>query len=214
MAKRCPMRYALVVVLALCAGTSRAALLAEVGINIRPTTESLPPTNSLGYSFIAGSIGPPTVSGVFARQVTAADIGMTFEAPPDILDAIARALARPANTAGLAIHIYAWQYSRPLDQLQDGGFGYIDDTATFRKFVPDITKVPVNRVTMTINSYVLEPFSPQHNRAVVGGSHTIRIYGVPEPASAVLMLGAVAYLIGRRPERFPSVPNRTVPGNL
>jgi hypothetical protein len=197
------MRYVLVVTLALCADACYAALLAEVGINIPPTFESLPPTDSLPYTFIAGSTGPPFVSAEFARHVTAGDVGLTFEAPPEIVDPIARALSYPANTAGLAIRIYSWQYSKPLDQLQDEGWGLIDDRATFRKYVPDITRVPVHRVTMTVNSYVVEPFSPTHNRAVVGGSHTIRIYGIPEPSTEVLILSAACRLIGRRRRKFP-----------
>ena len=88
-----------------------------------------------------------------------------------------------------------FRIGRPLDQLQSGGWGIIDGRATFTKFVPDITKVPVNRVTMTIDSFSFTRFG---SNASIGGGHTIRIYGVPEPASCSSLLHRVNWCLIRR----------------
>jgi hypothetical protein len=163
-----------------CAG--RAALLAEIGISIAPAFDGSPPTtDSVLYRFDVGSHSPTLVFGKWGRQVSASDVGQTFEADSQMVESFARALTRPG--ADVTIRVNNISYSRPLDQLQDGGWGIIDGRATFNKFAPDITKIPVNRLTMTIDSFHLERFD---RNAAIGGGHTIRIYGVPEPATWVL----------------------------
>jgi hypothetical protein len=182
-----------VVVVSALYGTSNAALIAEIGIDIAPAFEnSPPPTDSAGFSFSAGI---PGIIGRLAREVTIGDIGATFEAPPDALSNFAQALARV--DAGINIQMHNISYSRPLDQLQSSGWGIIDGRATFNKFVPDITKVAINRVTMTIDSFSFTRFGDD---ASIGGGHTIRIYGVPEPGLVPLSIVALSglWLMGYR----------------
>jgi hypothetical protein len=164
---------------------SRAVLLAEVGISIPPTFDpSPPPDDFLVFSFGVLSHSPTLVGGEWQRQVTAADIGMSFEAPPNVVEVIAPGLTRPAAEVG--INMDSWGYGNTLDQLQAGAWAECCEIVTFRKFVPDITKVPVNRLTMTIDSFHFERLGGVVPRANIGGGHTIRIYGVPEPSAGIL----------------------------
>ena len=164
-------------------GASGAALIAEIGINIPPAFENdPPPTNSVLYQFGVLSHSPTLVGGEYSRQVTAADLGLTFEVPGSIVNPIAESLTRLNAEVGIRVHNIA--YGRPLDQLQSSGWGIIDDRATFHKFVPDITKVSISRITMTIDSFSFTRFGDD---ASIGGGHTIRLYGVPEPASCILI---------------------------
>jgi hypothetical protein len=70
---------------------------------------------------------------------------------------------------------------------------------TFRKFVPDIAEFRVHRLTMTIDSFTfVRVFG---DAARIGGGHTIRIYGVPEPATWILFcMGALVLQRHRGPK--------------
>jgi hypothetical protein len=177
----CRVATSIVIAGVLC-GPSHAALIAEIGINISPAFDASPPsTDSILYRFDVSTGLPPPDSGSWGRQVTASDLGADFEAAPLMVESFARALATP--TADVTIRVNDTSFSRPLDQLQTGGWGITDGRATFNKFVPDITKVPVNRLTMTIDSFSFTRFGAN---ASIGGGHTIRIYGIPEPTGWML----------------------------
>jgi hypothetical protein len=168
-------------------GPSHAELIAEIGINIPPAFEDSPPvTDAIIYGFVVSSNTPTLGFGEWIDEFTMNDVGTTFEAPPNMAASFARALTSP--TASVTISVHRTSYSRPLDQLQTGGWGIIDGTATFKKFVPDITKVPVTRLTMTIDAFHFERIGGVVPRANIGGGHTIRIYGIPEPGTACLIL--------------------------
>jgi hypothetical protein len=170
------------------APVSRAVLLAEVGINIPATFDpSPPPQNSLSYSFAGGV---PGMLGQFHRQVTAPDVGLTFDAPFDVMQNFAQGIIKPS--AGINIALHANSFSRPLDQLQAGAWAECCEIVTFRKFVPDITKVPVNRLTMTIDSFHFERFGQNGS---TGGAHTIRIYGVPETSCVTIATTGLSCLL-------------------
>jgi hypothetical protein len=172
-----------IVLLGVAAGTTHAALLAEIGINVEPAFDGGPPaTDTALYQFGALSLAPTPVAGEWGRQVSANDVGMTFETPPSIVNAFIQPLTRPQ--ADISIRVHRTEYGASLAQLQSSGWE-LGDRATFQKFVPDITKVPVNRITMTIDSFHFQRFG---DNASIGGGHTIHIYGVPEPATWVLFI--------------------------
>jgi hypothetical protein len=184
---------------------SRAVLLAEVGINIPPTFDPVPPaTDSVLYRFGMLSLTPFPVGGEWAPQVIAADVGKTFEAPPEIVSSFVQPLTRPG--ADVSISVHRSSFGRTLDQLQAGAWPECCDIVTFRKFAPDITKVPVNRLTMTINSF---HFQRAGDTASIGGSHLIRIYGVPEPATLVLF--CTCALLAPRPRKRKVVRYSSTP---
>jgi hypothetical protein len=181
-----------ILLFAIAARTTDAALLAEIGIKVEPAFDSSPPSsNSVIYGFNGGA---PEVIGVFERQVTAADMGNTFEAPIDVVQKVAQGFPLPG--AGVNIRLHNISYSESLDQLQAEGWG-LGDRASFQKYVPDITRVPINRITMSIESFTFSRFG---DNAAIGGAHLIRIYGIPEPHSAGLSLVGIvcAVLTGCR----------------
>jgi hypothetical protein len=180
------------IVLLVSTDTSNAALLAEIGTNVAEFNPSPPTINSVRYGFIVSSSAPPAVFGEWITQYTAADVGMTFDAPPDLVESFARALARPS--AGVTISVQSISNSKTLDQLQSGYWAECCEIVTFRKFVPDITKIPTNRITRTIDSFRFERFG---DNATIGGGQTIRIYGVPEPATWMLFLCGVTVVSAR-----------------
>jgi hypothetical protein len=187
----------------LLSGTSHAALIAEIGINIPATYDPNPPASgSLRYGFSANSNSPIRVGGEWLRQITAGDVGMTFEAPPGIVEPIASALAR--SNAGIGIYMDEWAYTKALDDLQSVGWEIPGDRAIFHKYVPDITKFPVNRLTMTIDSFIFERFGL--NDANTGGGHTIRIYGVPEPPTFSFAVCCAGLLIAHRRRKLNCLP--------
>jgi hypothetical protein len=158
-------------------GASRAALLAEIGINVSPAFDLSPPVeNSLLYGFTTFSRSPTLSVGEWQRQITSADIGMTFEAPADITARIIEGLTRA--DVDISVRVDSIVYGKSLEQLQTVGWEICCGRATFNKSVPDIRKVPVNRVTMTVDSFHFERVG---DNAITGGAHTIRIYGIPEP---------------------------------
>jgi hypothetical protein len=108
---------------------------------------------------------------------------MTFDAMPATVEPIAEALSRP--DAGVNIRVQSSSFSRTLDQLQSGAWPECCDIVTFRKYVPDISKLQITGLTMTIDSFHLEPMG---SNAIIGGGHTIRIYGVPELSNVGLFL--------------------------
>jgi hypothetical protein len=165
------------------ADITQAALLAEIGINVEPAFDPSPPlSNSVIYSFNGGA---PGSIGVFERQVTASDVGFVFEAPIDVVQKVAQGF--PLPSAGVNIRLHNISYSKPLDQLQSSGWG-LGERASFQKFVPDITKVPINRITMSIGSFT---FIRTGDNANIGGAHLIRIYGIPEPNCVALSLTSI-----------------------
>ena len=98
---------------------------AEIGINISPAFEPAPPaTDVIVYGFVVSSNTPTLGFGEWIDEFRMNDLGKTFKAPPNMAASFARAFTSPSASVTIRVHNFA--YSRPLDQLQSGGWGIMD----------------------------------------------------------------------------------------
>jgi hypothetical protein len=165
-----------------------------------------PPPTTLKYDFFLATSGPEPIGGVWVQDIAASDVGMTFSAPPEIVEMVNDGLVSDQSILGGHVGPEGEFHNTIANWLvwPDGAMGI-----TYIQQVPQLPDYNLTQITRTVNGFVVQPVGPGTDTFRFGGSQTIRLYGALVPEPTTLLLGAVnclliALAVSRRRPKRPS----------